>query len=63
METYVLEGFDVVGSITPLLTSAMTQIVGLVTAIMPYVIGVSLFGAGIYLVKSFISKGATSVNV
>lgn len=54
--------FDVVGKITPLIESAMTQITDMITSMMPYVIGIALFGAGIYLVKSFISSGTRSIG-
>lgn len=54
-------GIDVVGSLTPLMAGAMTQIVDMITALVPYMITVALFGAGIYLLKRFISTGTQSL--
>ena len=52
---------DVVGALTPLMQGAMTQIVNMITALVPYMITVGLFGAGIYLLKRFISTGTQSL--
>ena len=52
---------DVVGSLTPIMKSAMTQIVEMITALVPFMITVALFGAGIYLVKKFINTGTKSL--
>lgn len=54
--------FDVVNAIKPLLGNAMDQIVDLITALMPYTIGVALFGAGIFMVRRFISNGVQSLG-
>lgn len=61
---YLLAGeptIDVVGSLTPIMQGAMTQIVSMITALVPFMITVALFGAGIYLVKKFINTGTKSL--
>lgn len=57
----VTQSIDVVGSLTPIMESAMTQIVSMITALVPFMITVALFGAGIYLVKKFINTGTKSL--
>lgn len=57
METQI----DVIGALKPLMASSMTQIVEMITALVPYMITVTLFGAGIYLLKRFISTGTQSL--
>ena len=52
---------DVIGALKPLMASSMTQIVDMITSLVPYMITVSLFGAGIYLLKRFISTGTQSL--
>lgn len=57
-----MEGqIDVIGALKPLMASSMTQIVEMITALVPYMITVTLFGAGIYLLKRFISTGTQSL--
>lgn len=55
------KSIDVVGSLTPIMSEAMTQIVEMITSLVPFMITVSLFGAGIYLVKKFINTGTKSL--
>lgn len=57
METQI----DVIGALKPLMASSMSQIVDMITALVPYMITVTLFGAGIYLLKRFISTGTQSL--
>ena len=52
---------DVIGALKPLMANSMTQIVDMITSLVPYMITVSLFGAGIYLLKRFISTGTQSL--
>lgn len=55
-------GIDVVGSLEPILQSAMTQVVSMITSLVPFMVTVALFGAGIYLVKRFINTGTKSIG-
>lgn len=57
----VTHSIDVVGSLTPIMESAMSQIVSMITALVPFMITVALFGSGIYLVKKFINTGTKSL--
>ena len=61
MNTMAETGIDVVGSLTPIMEGAMGQIVSMITALVPFMITVALFGAGIYLVKKFISTGTKAL--
>lgn len=58
----VTTGIDVVGSLTPIMEGALSQIVQMITALVPFMITVALFGAGIYLVKKFINSGTKSIS-
>ena len=53
---------DIVEVLTPLMNESLNQIVGMITNLMPFVITVALFGAGIYLVKNFISSGTRAIG-
>lgn len=55
-------GIDIVSSLTPILNSALSQIVSMITALVPFMVTVALFGAGIYLVKRFINQGTKSIG-
>lgn len=55
-------GIDVVGSLTPIMNSALGQIVEMITALVPFMVTVALFGAGIFLVKKFINSGTKSIG-
>lgn len=55
-------GVDIVGSLEPILQSAMTQVVEMITSLVPFMVTVALFGAGIYLVKRFINTGTKSIG-
>lgn len=55
-------GIDVVGSLEPILQSAMSQVVEMITSLVPFMVTVALFGAGIYLVKRFINTGTKSIG-
>lgn len=61
MNTLEVGSIDIVGSLTPIMQGAMTQIVSMITSLVPFMITVSLFGAGIYLVKKFINTGTKSL--
>lgn len=61
MNTLEVGSIDIVGSLTPIMQGAMTQIVEMITALVPFMITVALFGAGIYLVKKFINTGTKSL--
>lgn len=54
-------GIDIVGSLKPIMEGAMGQIVEMITALVPFMITVALFGAGIYLVKKFINTGTKTL--
>lgn len=62
MTPYTDTGIDIVGSLTPIMNSALSQIVEMITSLVPFMVTVALFGAGIYLVKRFISQGTKSIN-
>lgn len=55
-------GINIVSSLTPILNSALSQIVEMITALVPFMVTVALFGAGIYLVKRFINQGTKSIG-
>ena len=50
----VTPSIDVVGMLTPIMNDALTQITGMITALMPFVVTVALVSAGIFLVKNSI---------
>lgn len=54
-------GIDIVSSLKPIMEGAMGQIVEMITALVPFMITVALFGAGIYLVKKFINTGTKTL--
>lgn len=53
---------DVVGMLTPILNDALTQITGMISSLMPFVVSIALVSAGIYLVKNFIHNGTRSIT-
>lgn len=53
---------DVVGMLTPILNDALTQITGMISSLMPFVVSIALVSAGIYLVKNFIQNGTRSIT-
>lgn len=53
---------NVVDALTPVLNSSMTQIIDMITNLVPFMVTISLFGAGIYLVRSFISNGTRAIG-
>lgn len=58
----VTPSIDVVGMLTPIMNDALTQITGMITALMPFVVTVALVSAGIFLVKNFIHNGTRSIG-
>lgn len=57
-----MQSFDVITTLTPIMESSMTQIVDMISKLLPYTISIALFGAGIYLVRSMISSGTRSIG-
>lgn len=53
---------DIVAMLTPILNDALTQITGMITSLMPFVVSIALVSAGIYLVKNFIQNGTRSIT-
>lgn len=53
---------DVVAMLTPILNDALSQITGMISSLMPFVVSIALVSAGIYLVKNFIRNGTRSIT-
>lgn len=53
---------DIVAMLTPILNDALSQITGMITSLMPFVVSIALVSAGIYLVKNFIQNGTRSIT-
>lgn len=69
MNIMLLEGasqtpakIDVVAMLTPILNDALSQITGMISSLMPFVVSIALVSAGIYLVKNFIRNGTRSIT-
>lgn len=53
---------DITTTFTPIMTSVVAQIVSFITAMIPFIIGVSLLGGGIMIVKKMISTGTKTIG-
>lgn len=53
---------DIVAMLTPILNDALSQITGMISSLMPFVVSIALVSAGIYLVKNFIQNGTRSIT-
>ena len=58
----MLASVDVVGTLTPVLESAMKEITGMMTSFLPFIVTISVFSAGVYLVRNFIHQGTRSIG-
>ena len=58
----LLSEFNVIETLTPVLQSAMTEITGMITSFLPFIVTISVFSAGVYLVRNFIHQGTRSIG-
>ena len=56
------EEFNVIQTLTPVIEGAVTQIANMITSFLPFVVTISVFSAGVYLVRNFIHQGTRSIG-